>query len=225
MLVSDSVEIVSSVTDIMMAIAGIFAIASTASSSRKFIHKHPKQSRALLWQVTFGMFVVASLLAAANHGLALPQDTLDLIWTITFFLLGTMVGLFAVCLCYDLINPRAALYVLPIAMLVGIGFFTTSLIQGQDYSLFIMYQTSVLLIALLGYLYLAIKHFNGGWWIVTGISCTILASAVQATELISFVPHIPLDHNGVYHLIQTAAVIMMARGVAISFQQNTETTS
>ncbi len=138
-----------------------------------------------------------------------------------FLLLGTMVALFVVALLYDLRNKKIAQRFLPIAVSVGLIFFGISVSQGQDYSLFMMYQAAALIAALTGYTYLALKREPGSIHLASGVLTMIIAAIVQSTKAITFLPAIPFDHNSAYHIIQIVGVYFLTRGLLLSFEGTT----
>ena len=47
-----------------------------------------------------------------------------------------------------------------------------------------------------------------------GIALNIVAAAIQATGSVRFTLVVPFDHNGVFHLVQMAAIVVLVAGVA-----------
>jgi hypothetical protein len=74
--------------------------------------------------------------------------------------------------------------------------------------------------ALVGYGLLAFRRQPGMMAMTMGVGLTVIAAVVQATEIISFVPGYPFDHNAVYHIIQIVGVYFLATGVINSLVKN-----
>lgn len=214
MLVENPVEIVTAVTDLLMSAAGIFGAVT--------VYRTGAQTwKAGLWISIFGLFSLASVAGAIHHGIALDPTTYDFTWQVVFFTLGVLVGLFVVALVYDLKGFTIARRVLPVMVLVAIGFFCMSLLLGQDYRLFLVYEAAALAAALLGYGYLAFLARPGMVAMTAGVLLTIVAAVVQATEAISLVPTLPFDHNAAYHLIQLVGLSFLVSGVLRSMTSET----
>ncbi len=208
MEIIDSVtERVTALTDLMMALAGIIAILQI----RAMNHLAPWKTR--LWIMIYTLFILAAVLGTIYHGLALPEVSLERMWATMFLSLGLMVALFVVAVFYDLFGQPVARRLLPVMILMGIAFFVMSISNGQDFSLFIMYEAGALVIALMGYTFLMIRKSPGSSLLVAGVLTTIVAAAVQATKAISLTPGIPFDHNSAYHLIQIAGIYLLVAGV------------
>jgi hypothetical protein len=56
------------------------------------------------------------------------------------------------------------------------------------------------------------------WLMVAGVALNILAAGIQATETVRVNLVIPLDHNGVFHLVQMVAIVVLVAGVGQSLQ-------
>lgn len=53
----------------------------------------------------------------------------------------------------------------------------------------------------------------GAAWMVAGIAVNLAAAGVQQSDLSIRLGSISLDHNGIFHLVQMAAVVALAVGV------------
>lgn len=98
--------------------------------------------------------------------------------------------------------------------LVFASFFTITLFWPENFLIFIVYETAVMLFALGGYLWIAWRGYpEGAWWMAAGIFVSILAAGVQAVKTFSFTFIWVFDQNGVYHLIQMVGVVLLVTGL------------
>jgi len=75
-----------------------------------------------------------------------------------------------------------------------------------------------MLLALGIYLYLALRRLLGGAWLMVGaIVLHIAAAAVQASSL-GVTVVVPFDHNGVFHVVQLAAILVLTAGLIRGFR-------
>jgi hypothetical protein len=74
------------------------------------------------------------------------------------------------------------------------------------------------MLAALGmYMSLALKRqLKGAVTIAAGIVLNIIAVAIQASGSISLTIVVPFDHNGVFHLVQIVALVVLTLGLARS---------
>ncbi|MDJ0809258.1 MAG: hypothetical protein QNJ01_04110, partial [Desulfobacterales bacterium] len=61
-------------------------------------------------------------------------------------------------------------------------------------------------------------RLKGAWLMAGGILATIVAAGVQAGRLLAFTFIWPFDHNGVYHLIQMAGIVLIVAGLRRGLQ-------
>jgi len=79
--------------------------------------------------------------------------------------------------------------------------------------MFVAYETVCMVIVLASYSCLAARGNQGATLLVIGISLSITAATIQASQAIAMTvgPWL-LDHNGVFHLVQMPALILLALG-------------
>jgi hypothetical protein len=53
----------------------------------------------------------------------------------------------------------------------------------------------------------------GAAWMLAGVAITILAAVLQATRVVTLVPSLPLDHNGIFHLVQVPGLLCLRAGL------------
>ncbi len=176
----------------------------------------PRSSqRARLWGGAFTSMGTAAVCGAAAHGLVVDERTNAALWRVINLSLGLTVAFFAAAATNDGFGERPGQRTLPLALLSALGFYAASQRLKYGYIVFIIYESLALLYALIIYLRLARSaRFPGAWRIVAGILLSLIAAAIQATPLRIRLVGLPFDHNGLYHLVQTAALPLLAGGVA-----------
>ena len=167
-----------------------------------------------LWTAVLAFLAAAAALGAAVHGFQMAPAFQALLWHPIKLFLGLLVALFIVAAVYDIRGEAAARRLLPVMVLVGVGFFGITLIWPGRFLVFIVYEILAMLFALAGYIWLAGRgRLRGAWLMTGGILTTIAAAGVQAGRLLAFTLIWPFDHNGVYHLIQMAGIALIAAGL------------
>jgi hypothetical protein len=166
-----------------------------------------------IWSWVIGLLGLASALGAAAHGLDLSDRVSSLLWLPLYLSLGVMVALFFVAALYDWRGEPAARAMLPWAILTAIGFFVLTQLGSGAFLVFVLYEAVAMIAALVIYVSLARTHrLQGAGIVAAGIAISIVAAAVQASAL-GFRLLVPLDHNGLFHVIQLVATMVLAGGV------------
>ena len=167
-----------------------------------------------LWCGVVGLLGLASVLGAVAHGLDLSVRVRGILWWPLYWSLGLTVALFFVGGIYDWRGERAARTVLPWAVAIGTGFFALTQILGGAFLIFVVYEGVAMVAALAIYIVLGTSgRLPGAGLIALGIALSIAAAAVQASPLrVDLI--VPLDHNGLFHLVQIVATLTLARGLS-----------
>ena len=195
-------------TDAILAVLAFYGVLRLKRAGRK------DQWKANIWVGVLALLGIAAMLGAIVHGLKLSEQTQSWLWHPLFLSLGILVALFLVAVVYDLKGKPAAGMLLPFALLTGLGFFIYITFAGGTFKMFVAYQGIVMLVAFCGYVWLAlIKQLAGARLVASGILLTLFAAWVQANKALSFTFIWAFDHNGVYHLIEMLAIIMLIIGV------------
>jgi hypothetical protein len=199
-------EQTTAVTDLLLMIVS-FACALALRSAQERV-------RSRLWMWTFGLLGVAGGIGALAHGLALSPAAYELMWKPLNLALGLTIALFVAGAVYDSWGERATRRAVPALVAVALAFFAvTQLIQGT-FLVFVVYEAIAMITALVLYTRLALaRRLPGAWLLVLGIALTIVAAVVQATGAVRLTLVWPLDHNGVFHLIQIAALPVLLAGL------------
>jgi hypothetical protein len=74
--------------------------------------------------------------------------------------------------------------------------------------------------ALTVYLTLAIRReLTGAGTVAFAIVLNMVAAGIQATGSVQVTLGVPFDHNGIFHLVQTAAVLVLLKGLTAGLKQ------
>lgn len=165
-----------------------------------------------LWASVFALLASASVLGAIAHGFDLSSSLRTALWRPLYLLLGLSVAMFLVGGIGDWRGERAARTVLPWALAAGVGFFALTQI-ADNFGMFIAYE-GVAMVATLGiYLCLWIgRRVPGAGMVTVGIVLTLAAAALQVSSLSARIIW-DFDHNGLFHLVQLVAILVLARGL------------
>ena len=204
-------ELTTAATDAVLAVLAIACIRWLAG------RRSADPDKVTLWILVLALLAVASILGAVAHGLALSPGLVFLLWQPLFLSLGLVVALFVVAAVYDGFGPRAARRLLFPALLVGAAFYLVTLVFPGTFLVFVLYEAVAMLAALALYSRLAIRTGQRwAWLMVAGVALNILAAGIQATETVRVNLVVPLDHNGVFHLVQMVAIVVLVAGVGQS---------
>jgi len=172
-----------------------------------------QRQRFAIWSWVFGLLTMASLLGAVAHGLDLSPVVREWLWRPLFLSLGLVVALFVVGAVFDFRGERAARSLLLPMLGLGVGFFGVTQVLSGSFLVFVVYEAAAMLAALGMYLLLAVsRQLEGAGIIAVGVLLNIAAAAVQASN-ISLTVVVPLDHNGVFHLVQMVALVFLTHGL------------
>lgn len=174
--------------------------------------------RANLWIWAFALLTLAGILGAIAHGFQLSDKTKNWLWRSLFLTLGFLVAMFVVAAVHDTWGEAASRWALPAMIAMALLFFSLTFIWRDTFLPFIIYEGVAMLFALGCYLWLAwLGNLPGAWWLVAGILVTMVAAGIQATKAVSFTCIWPFDHNGVYHLVQMGALLLLLWGLRLAF--------
>jgi len=164
-----------------------------------------------LWVWIFSLSSAAAILGAAVHGMVLSEELKGRLWRLIYFILGQTVSLFVVAVIYDIAGRGPALFLLPVMIAAGIGFFCITVARPGRFLPFILYQTAAMAVALIGYVWAAIQpQSENAWLFACGILIIIVGSVLQSCKSLYVVLIWPFDHNSLYHLCQTVGIVLLA---------------
>lgn len=201
----------------------ILAIITIMSAVYLLLLSKYDQWKATLWVCLFSLLALASALGSIVHGLQMPVMLKTLLWHPLNLSLGLAVGIFITAVVYDIWGKNLAKKILPIMLLIGAGFFCITLVWPDSFLVFIIYEAAAMLFALGGYISLVYRrHLKGAFSMALGIFVTIIASGVQAANSFSFTFIWAFDHNGVYHLVQMAGILLLLSGLRTALHKQRE---
>jgi hypothetical protein len=208
---SSPTEQTTAATDILLflfAAAAIWYLQSTNLEDTWKVH---------IWSLVFGLISLASLLGAVYHGVILPEEIQQKIWQIVTLSLGLAISLFVVGVVYDLFGPSAARVSLPLLLLAAVGFYLVTQFFSGIFFVFIIFESGALLFALIGYTWLAVHTpHQGPVFMAAGVFVSILAAGIQAIKSVEIRLVWEFDHNGVFHLVQLAGIVLLVAGIRFS---------
>ena len=166
-----------------------------------------------IWTSVFVCLGAGSALGAVAHGLDLSPTVRAALWQPLYLSLGLTVSLFFAAAVADWRGERAGRAALPWAIAAGLGFFVLIRLAGGSFGLFIVYEGIAMVATFAIYLHLWIARGRAGAGrVALGIALTLVAAAIQASSLRVRIIW-PFDHNGLFHLVQMIAVLVMVGGL------------
>jgi hypothetical protein len=171
-----------------------------------------------IWGAVFTVLAAGSVLGAIAHGVDWTPATRERLWQPLYLTLGLTVALFGVGALGDWRGERAARTALPWAVAAAAGFFAATQLSPRGFDLFIAYEAVVMSLALAIYARLwLVRQARGATRVAGGIVLTLLAAAIQQTAWTVRL-YWPFDHNGLFHLVQMAAMFVIASGIHADLQ-------
>jgi hypothetical protein len=172
-----------------------------------------------IWSAAIGLMGLASALGATAHGLVISKAVHNRCWQLLNLSLALTVSLFVVGVVYDLWGLAICFKVLPVMLLAGMVFFVITLLYPGIFFIFIVYEGLALIFALGAYFYLALRgEMAGAGFMAAGILVSILAAGIQAKTSLSLNMIWHFDHNGIYHIVQIAGLVLLLTGLRMSMQ-------
>jgi hypothetical protein len=171
-----------------------------------------------LWVTMFGLLSCGSWIGAIAHGMEWSDTARTALWRPLYLSLSLAVALMVVGAAYDRWGEATSRGLLPWALGAGTLFFALTQILSGAFVLFLVYEGGATCVALVIYAALAITGgMPGAGPITVGIALSLIAAAIQASDL-SMRVVVRFDHNGLFHLVQIASVIVLASGLRASLR-------
>lgn len=207
MFSSSPFERMTALTDFVMGGLAVYALARIRAW---------RGLKATVWTLAFGLLAAASFLGAAAHGLAMSDATHKLLWQPLNLSLGLALGFFVAGAVFDFWGESTARKVIPMMVVMGIAFYLVTVLIPGTFLTFIAYEALAMFFALGVYVFLTVKKsLAGAGWMTAGVLVTILAAVVQAAGPQQQSILWDFDNNGVFHLIQMVAMLLLLRGLQI----------
>jgi len=171
-----------------------------------------------IWVVVFLLLTIGALFGTAAHGFEMSAKMNYFLWQPLNLALGLSVSLFAAGALFDLRNGTISKKIILGLLILGVIFYFITVFIPGSFLVFIIYEAVVMIFALIAYIILALqKRLRGAWWMVLGILITIIAAVIQSTDTVTVEFIWVFDHNGIFHVIQMAGVLIIYLGLAKSF--------
>ena len=212
--VTSPTELTTSATD------AVLAVECVVIATRLWRDATVNRRRVLLWCWIFGLLSFSSLLGAIVHGFTMENWIRQALWKPLYLSLGVLISLFVVGAVHDWRGQTVAGHLVPWAIGAGVAFYGLTEFASGAFIIFVAYEAAVMLSALTIYLFLAARRqLRGAWIIVLGIVLNLAAAGIQASRLSIQTP-LPLDHNGLFHVVQMVALATLALGVRRGMDQS-----
>lgn len=211
-LVKSPTELTTSVTDLFLAMECLFimAVLSRAPVADGW--------RASLWHWFFGLLAISSFIGALAHGWAISASLRNALFLPIFSGLGVGVALLAVGALLDWQGREMGQRFLWFIVAGSVLSFALGQLFQRGLIVFAIYEALAILFALAVYSFLAVTHrLEGAGFIALSILLSLAAAGVQASRF-SIKILVPFDHNGIFHLIEMIALIILAWGVRIGLK-------
>lgn len=200
-------EQTTAITDLLIAVLAIAAVT--------FLRRRgPAGLRGQLWRAVFQLLAIAGLLGGVAHGLVLGETAFTVTWWGTYLALSLLIAAFFLATARDLWGDLSARRLVIPAVVVALAFYGYFVFEPDSFLPFILYESAVMVFALLAYLWLAWRQqLPGSAWIAASIAVNIVAALIQATGSMHFTVVWSFDHNGAFHLVQMLGIALLVRGL------------
>ncbi|MBI4764576.1 MAG: hypothetical protein HY787_08225 [Deltaproteobacteria bacterium] len=211
-LVKSPTELTTSATDLLLAIECLLIMI--------FLWQAPAfdRWRTYLWCSFFGLLAISSFFGALAHGLDMQASRREAFFGPIFLSLGVVVVLLAAGALFDWSGRDMAKRLVWLAVPLSIILFISGRFFKSALVIFIIYEALAFLAALAIYSFLAVTHkLDGSVFISLAILLSLVAAGAQASP-VSMKIHFPFDHNGIFHLIEMAALALLGWGLKIGMK-------
>lgn len=205
---SSPTELTTAATDALLAICALWAMATVIRL------RSPEEWKARTWATVFGLLAVGAALGACVHGFVWAAATQSKLWPPIYLSLGLTVALFMAGAIYDVRGYSTSRKSLPVLIIVALAFFAVTQVGKGNFLWFVAYELVAMLISLGIYGLLTWqRRVPGAWLMLLGVTLTIVASAIQATKTLGWGGPIPVNSDGIFHLVQIVAIVVLVGGL------------
>jgi hypothetical protein len=170
-----------------------------------------------IWSWAFACIALSGSLGAIAHGLEHPEVRHQRIWHLLNLSLGLAVSVFVIGVAYDLWGIAWARKSLPWMLGAALGFFLFTRLFPGVFFVFTVYEGAAMIFACAAYGWLAATaQLNGSRLMAAGVLVSIIAAGIQASKKTCIRLVFEFDHNGIFHLVQTIGIILLAAGLRLS---------
>ena len=205
------VERTTAATDVLLAAIGVVGAVYLQ-------HAEPGGTwKAGVWSWVFALVAFSAILGAVVHGFALSGGLHVTLWQGINRGLGLAVSLFVIGVVTDLVGTEAARRLLKTMLIAGVGFYLVTRIFPGIFALFVLYQATASLFAVAVYGWLAIVgELEGAGLMAIGGLANLTAGWLQTRKRWFLTIRWTFDHNGLFHLVQAGAMILILSGLVLS---------
>jgi hypothetical protein len=212
-IISIPAEQTTAATDVIMAILALYVTLKVMKAGRE-----TDWFKTRIWVWAFGLLSFASATGAIAHGLEMSRITNFILWQPLNLALGISIGLFVAGVVYDSRAFSLPRMLIPFMMMVAVLFYTVTVLIPNAFFVFIVYEAVAMFYALIIYISLATrKKLAGANWMAAGILVTIIAAVIQSVETIKLNLIWEFDHNGLFHIVQMVALMILLKGLLTEF--------
>jgi len=205
---SSPTELTTAATDGLLAVFALGAMGSVIAL------RSPEEWKARTWASVFGLLAIGAALGAFVHGLTWSPVTRSRLWIPIYLSLSLTVALFVAGAIYDLRGYSASRKSLPVLITVALAFFVATQIGSGNFLWFVAYELLAMLISLGIYGYLTLqRRVPGAWLMLLGVFLTIVAAAIQATKVLRWGGPVPMNSDGIFHIVQIVAIVILVVGL------------
>jgi hypothetical protein len=180
--------------------------------------KVPRRWKQLVWAWVLGLVGVGAVAGAVVHGFEWAPPAKTTLWAVILLSLVLMLAAFSVAVISDARGEAAGRKATPWVAALGVALAVIIIVTGGGFRLFVVAEFAVMVTALGVYAGLAVgNRLPGASLIAAGIGVTLVAGLVQTSRL-SLNIIVPLDHNGLFHVVQIIGAILLIAGVRRSLR-------
>lgn len=197
-------------TERTTALTDLLVAAVAGGAALRLRLRRPRTSP--LWAFALGAASAGAFFGAVAHGLLLPPPIFHGIWKGIYAFLAAAVAFTAAAAGGEALGGPAARALFS-ALAGGAGlFWLLAAFRSSSFSLFVAYQTAGLGLAsaLLGSLVRTGRR--GAGLCLLGLLVFLAAGAVQALGPFVLQTAVPLNHNGLFHLLELPGFFLVAAG-------------
>jgi len=210
-------EQTTAVTDALLGLEAVFLVFYLQRFG--FMHS----ARVRYWQVLLLLTATASFIGTIAHGFEMSDATYEALWHPLKLTLGLIVATLVLAAVFDLFGASAAKRAWAWLLVIALGFFGITYVEGVTFLIFIIYEAVGMLFCLIGYSFLGLRRrLPGAGIIAGGIILQLIAAAVQACGPFQIQFIYVFDHNGMFHIIGMVATLIMILGVTIGCRKQAE---
>lgn len=177
--------------------------------------RHAARARAPLWAGAFGAVALTAVCGAVVHGLAWETPASQRGFMLIGLGLLAAIVLFTDCAVRDCVRHGGARWLPGCGVIATLIVIASARHGGAADAAIFGAGCAAMAFALGVYGWLALRRRVGALWVAVGLLLTTFAGYAQARPDWGLVIVWPFDHNGLFHLLEIAALPLLARGCVV----------